>query len=136
MSLTAEQLSKSGARSSDLDGIIKDQLLIIDKGLQQQEKSWGRNVYACDLITNIALPGMDKKDAQRIIYAAIVRSLQERGFRVRLLLEPEQTVIYIEWISNLDPAEIRAMTNVIKAVRIAAKDVEPYLKNTPPAAES
>lgn len=127
MSVTAKQLSKSGAKGKDLDAVVREQLLIIDDRLQRADRSWGRNVVSQDLPTNFAFPGLEKKDAQRIIYTAIVRSLQERGFSVRLLLEPERTTIFLEWVTDLNSEEIDAMNRLIRTVRIGADEVDAYL---------
>ena len=127
MSVTAKQLSKSGAKGKDLDGIVREQLLIIDDHLQRADRTWGRNVIAHDLPTSFSFPGLEKRDAQRIIYATIIRSLRERGFSVRLLLEVEHTVLYIEWVTDLNAEEVDAMNCLIRQVRITSEEVEAYL---------
>jgi len=128
MSVSAKQLSKSGARGKQLDTLIRDQLQIIDDRLLQADRTWGRNVVAVDLPTAIPLAGLDKKDAQRIIYSTIIRSLERRGFETRLLLEPEHTKIFISWMTDLDSTEIEAMNIVIREKRIDTKDLAIYLE--------
>ena len=141
MSVTAKQLSKSGAKGKDLDSIVREQLLIIDDRLQRADRTWGRNIIAQDLPTNFTFPGLEKKDAQRIIYTAIVRSLQERGFSVRLLLDPDRTTCFLEWVTDLNSEEVDAMNRLIRQVRIGADQVEAYLARddghggSPPDAE-
>jgi hypothetical protein len=127
MSVTAKQLSKSGAKGKDLDAIVREQLLIIDDRLQRADRTWGRNIVSQDLPTNFTFPGLEKKDAQRIIYTAIVRSLQERGFGVRLLLDPDRTTIFLEWVTDLNSEEIDAMNRLIRTVRISAEELEAFL---------
>src|SRR5579863_3814221 len=102
MSVTAKKLSKSGARGKEMDAIIREQLQIIDDRLTRAERTWGRNVVSHDLPTNLAMPGLDKRDAQRIVYCAIVRSLTARGFEVRLLLEEDRSAVYMAWVTDLD----------------------------------
>jgi hypothetical protein len=118
MSVTAKKLSKSGARGKEMDAIIREQLQIIDDRLTRAERTWGRNVVSHDLPTNLAMPGLDKRDAQRIVYCAIVRSLTARGFEVRLLLEEDRSAVYMAWVTDLDLEEIQAMNHLIKATRI------------------
>jgi hypothetical protein len=133
MSVTAEQLSKSGAKGKDLDAIVREQILIIDDRLQRSERNWGRNILAHNLPTSFTFAGLEKKDAQRIIYTAIVRSVEERGFKVRLLLKHDCTTIYLEWVTDLNSDEIDAMNRLIRRVRIAsAEDLEAFLSGAPP----
>lgn len=109
-----------------MDAIIREQLQIIDDRLTRAERTWGRNVVSHDLPTNLAMPGLDKRDAQRIVYCAIVRSLTGRGFEVRLLLEEERSAIYIAWVTDLDLEEIQAMNHLIKTVRIAREKLPEF----------
>lgn len=127
MSVTAQQLSKSGAKGKEIDAVVREQLLIIDDKLQRAERTWGRNVLTHDLATAFHFPGLDKRDAQRIIYAAIIRSLQDRGFTIRLLLEEERTALFIEWVTDLNVAEVDAMNRLIQKVKIDIKDVNNFL---------
>ena len=64
MSVSAKQLSKSGARGKDLDAVVREHLQIIDDKLLKADRTWGRNVVTHDLPIVLALPGLDKKDAQ------------------------------------------------------------------------
>lgn len=127
MSVTSQQLSKSGAKGKDLDVAVREQLLIIDDHLSRADRTWGRNILAHELPTNLSFPGLEKKDAQRIIYSAIIRSLQERGFGVRLLLETDRTVLYAEWVTDLNTEEIAAMNRLISSVCIDSGEVEEFL---------
>lgn len=134
MSVTAKQLSRSGARGKDLDAIVREQLQIIDDKLLRADRTWGRNVVPHDLPTMLSLPGLDKKDAQRIVYSTILRSLDKRGFETRILLEPARTTLYIAWMTDLDVAEVEAMNALIRAKRIQREALEEFLaKGTVPA---
>ena len=134
MSITAGQLSKTGARGKDIDTIVREHLQIIDDKLLRAERTWGRNVVTYDLPSNLGLPGLDKRDAQRIIYSSIVKSLQKRGFEVRILLETEQTVLYIAWVTELNVEEIEAMNRLIRDVRISRADLKIFLQKGTSAA--
>ena len=118
MSVTAKQLSKSGARGKDLDAIVREQLQIIDDKLLRADRTWGRNVVAHELPTLVALPGLDKQNAQRIVYSAVIRSIDKRGFETRLLLEDEKTTLYIAWVTDLEAGEVAAMNDLIRERRI------------------
>jgi hypothetical protein len=130
MSVTAQQLSKSGARGKELDNIVRDHLQIIDDKLLKAGRSWGRNVVSHDLPTMLNLPGLEKKDGQRIVYSSILRSLDDRGFETRILLEqkPERTTIYIAWMTDLDSEEVEAMSALIRSRRIVQDDLAHFLK--------
>lgn len=129
MSVTAKQLSKSGARGKDLETIVHEQLSIIDSKLRGAERTWGRNVVACELPMLPALPGLDKKDAQRIVYSMILRSLDEREFDTKILLENERTVVYIAWMTDLDAKEVEAMNALIRNKRIQRTEVNDFIQH-------
>jgi hypothetical protein len=128
MSVTAKALSKSGARGKEIDAVVREQIQMIDDRLQRAPRTWGRNVVACDLGTTFNLPGLDKKNAQRIVYSAILRSLDKRGFETKLLLETDQTVLYVAWMTDLDVEEVAAMNALIRAKRIQRDDLPGFLQ--------
>jgi len=126
MSVTAKQLSKTGARGKDLDSVVRENLQIIDDKLLRADRTWGRNVVMHDLPITLTLPGLGKKDAQRIIYTAILRSLDKRGFDVKILLT-KRTTLYIAWMTDLDVEEVEAMNALIRAKRINENEVEEFV---------
>ena len=127
MSVTAAQLRKTGTKSKVLNTFVQEQLLVIDERLNRADRTWGRNVMAHELAINFPIPGLARKDAQRLIYSAIVRSLTERGFTVRLLLEKARTVLYTEWVADINAADLNAMNRLIRQVRIEANEIPGYL---------
>lgn len=129
MSVTAKQLSKSGARGKDIDNLIREQIHLIDDRLLRAERTWGRNVVAHDLPTMFGVPGLDKKDAQRIVYSAIIRSYDKRGFETRLLLETERSTLFLAWMTDLDVEEVAAMNALIRARRIKPNDLPRFLNH-------
>ena len=50
----------------------------IDDKMLHSDKSWGRNVITHDLPTSFIFPGLEKKDAQRMIYSQILKSLTNK----------------------------------------------------------
>ena len=131
MSVTAKQLSKSGARGKDLDAVVREHLQIVDDKLLKADRTWGRNVVTHDLPTTLALPGLNKKDAQRIVYSTILRSLDRRGFETRILLESDYTTIYIAWMTDLNLEEVEAMNSLIRVKRVQRDALETFLKRGP-----
>jgi hypothetical protein len=128
MSVTAKQLSKSGARGKDLDAVVREHLQIIDDKLLRADRTWGRNVVTHDLPTVLTLPGLDKKDAQRIVYSTILRSLDRRGFETRILLEANATTVYIAWMTDLDIEEVEAMNALVRAKRIERDSLKTFVQ--------
>lgn len=110
-----------------MDAVVREQLQIIDDRLMRAERTWGRNVVVHDLPTNLAMPGLDKRDAQRIVYTAIIRSLTKRGFEIRLLLEENQSSLYVVWVTDLDTEEIQAMNQLVKSVRITRDKLPEFM---------
>jgi hypothetical protein len=131
MSVRADQLSKSGARSGDIDGIVREQLRIIDEKLLRHERIWGHNVVMFDLPTQLSLPGLNLADAQRIVYAMIIRSIDERLFETRLLLnkETQKNTLFISWMTDLDATEVEAMNALISSKVIRAEEVADFIAN-------
>jgi hypothetical protein len=126
MSVTAKELSKAGMQGKDLDAVAGEQLRIIDDKLLRADRTWGRNVLAYDLPVALGLPGLSKKDAQRIIYSTILRSLEGRGFETRILLETDRTTIYIVWTTDLNNEEVAAMDALIRTRRINRDAVQDF----------
>jgi hypothetical protein len=127
MAVTAKRLSQSGARGRELEAIVREHLQIIDDKLLHAERTWGRNTLVYDIPVTFALPGLDKRDAQRIIYSAILRSLDRRGFETRILLEDDRTAVCIAWMTDLDSQEVEAMSALIRAKRVTSAGLEPFI---------
>lgn len=103
MSVTVEDLQKSlGGDAHCIKRYVREELQTIDHQLVEHNRcSSGDNIVTISLPTDFPFGGVNKKDAQRIVYFQIVRSLQQRGFVVQLLLEEQSTKISIEWSTGL-----------------------------------
>ena len=128
MSVTAKDLSSSGAKGRALDALVRDQLLLIDNRLRGAVTGWGRNLISVELPVHCTCPGLNKRDTQRILYSTIVRSLQDRGFEVRLQLEGKKTVLFIEWVADISREEIAAMNKLIHSVQIKPAEIGAYIR--------
>ena len=128
MAVTAKRLSQSGARGRELEAIVREHLQIIDDKLLRAERAWGRNTLIHDLPVTFALPGLDKRDAQRIVYSSILRSLDKRGFETRILLEDDRTAVVVAWMTDLDSQEVEAMSALIRAKRVSSVGLSPFIE--------
>ena len=127
MSVTAKKLSKSGARGSDLDAVVREQIQIIDDKLLRAPRKWGRNVVDHDLPTAITLPGLDKKDAQRIIYATTAE-LRQAWVHTAASSSRRSTQRCTSPMVDLDVEEVEAMNALIRAKRVQRKDLDEFVK--------
>ena len=115
MSITAGQLSKVGVHKKEIESIVVEQLQIIDDKLIKSEKTFGKNKIEHNLPININISGLEKKNAQRIIYSTILRSLEKRGFNTNLILEDNKTVLIVKWKTDFSNKEIEAMNELLKS---------------------
>jgi hypothetical protein len=125
MSVTAKQLNQLTANRGDFDYIIKDQLQIIDTRLLTSQKKWGNNLITHDLPQHLTAPGIKKADAQRIVYSAILRSLLQRDFQVKILLTSEMARLFIAWVKPVEKDELNAMTDLISSHVVATVPPDP-----------
>ena len=118
MSITANHLAKVGPKRNVLNSIIQEQLIIIDDILLRSNRDWGKNRIVHDLPINLIIPGIEKRDAQRVVYASIIKSLQSRGFAVRIALHTDKTTLYVEWETNISSEAMQATTDLISSVLV------------------
>jgi hypothetical protein len=125
--ITANKLSKLSVKVRELENVIKEHLYIIDEKMLKADKNWGRNVIAHELPTIFVIPGIDRKDSQRMVYSSILKNLQKRGFNVRILIEAKKTIIYISWVCEYSYDELESMDAVIRDTRILSNEVEEFM---------
>ena len=125
--LTASKLSRLSVKIKELDTLIKEHLFIIDDKMLKSDKTWGRNVIAHELPTVFIMPGVDRKDAQRLVYSSILKNLEKRGFDARILLENNKTILYIAWIGEHSKEDFDDMNRTILKNRIMPNQVEEFV---------
>lgn len=125
--ITATKLSKLSVKVKELENIIKEHLYIIDEKMLKSDKCWGRNVIAHELPTIFVIPGIERKDAQRMVYSAVLKNLQKRGFEAKILIDATKTIIYISWICEYSQEEINGMDAIIKDNRILPNQVDEFI---------
>jgi hypothetical protein len=124
MSITVKQMSELALKNKDMETMIKEQLQIIDDKLLHSDRGVGHNFITHSLPTNfIGITGLDKIDAQRIIYSTIIYSLEKRGFTIKIVLDEVSSILYISWKSELDNQSIDSMNTIIRDRRITKTDL-------------
>lgn len=128
MSVTARTLEERGC-AGDFGDFIRHQLESIDDRLEKTPPRWGRNVVKYDLPTTFPFASMDRSDCQRIVYAAIITSLRDRGFDVGIVLDGVKARIIVAWDVSLTEIEIARFTETIKGVRLTTpRDIENFCR--------
>ncbi len=125
MSLTVKQLNKRAVNQSQIDSVIRDQLKIIDNKILSTQVNWGRNTASFVLPCNLQFQGLDKRDAQRIVYHGIIKSLRKRGFEIELLTGDSKSTIFISWVTGMDDEDLDEMDKYIKKHLIAEPPQQP-----------
>jgi hypothetical protein len=113
MSLTPKKLGRGAAGRAAAEQLIKDTLRVIDSSLAESPRRWGDNELVFELPSTIAIDGLERADAQLVVYAGVIASLRDRGFAVSMSLGSEHTFITIRWSITYSSAELAEMRRVI-----------------------
>lgn len=124
MSVNVKQMNELCLKNKDLDTIIKEQLQIIDDKLLHSDRSIGNNCITHSLPTTMpGVVGIDRQDAQRIVYSSIICSLEKRGFTTKISLSDSSTILYVSWKSEMDKESIDVMNSIIRNNRISKEEL-------------
>ena len=114
MSITVKKLNKIKNISKYFDLVIKEQLEVIDEKIKNMNIIWGENTVTHILPSkHILYRRIPKRDMQLVVYSAIIRNLEERGFRVEILLNESNAILYIRWDMRMKDKEIKEMEELI-----------------------
>ena len=120
MSVTASTLSKR-CGEADVSRIIREQLDMIDALLNGSTKVIGRNSISVSLpVVFPEIAATNKEIVKTIVYAGILKSLEDRGFDVHIEIccDFERVVkkvkLVIEWIAQMDREEVEKLQEYIK----------------------
>jgi len=129
MSVTVKQINDLSIKNKDIETFVKEQLQIIDDKLLHSDRSWGSN-YLIHTLPNtlVGISGLDRIDAQRIIYSSIICSLEKRGFNTKIVLDENSSILYINWNTNLDTDSIDTMNSIIKKKRITKDELQKLIQ--------
>ena len=112
---TADSVNNNAKLQANIDVIVKEQLEIINSKIINHNVCWGRNVITYQLPINFVVNGLQKRDAQRIVYSKTISDLKKRKFEVRITLDPndDKNLLYIAWKVGYDDKECSNMRKVI-----------------------
>lgn len=124
MSVTVKQINELCLRNKDLDTIIKEQLQMIDDKLLHSDRSIGNNCIIHSLPSTMpGVVGIDRKDAQRVVYSSIIYSLEKRGFTVKISINDSSSILYVSWKSEIDKKSVDAMNSIIRNNLVSQEDI-------------
>lgn len=116
--LTASELFTKSRRKIIQD-IVKEQVRVIDTEINTSHSS-GFNSIIYDLPVNFNISGMDKFDAQTIIYSDILYTYKNpepigKGFKNVYIERGEPAKLYISWVNGIEDEERRQRLEFIKS---------------------
>jgi len=121
--LTADSPILAAPFYSAIENIVSRNVEIINTKIRTEPKRWGVNYVECKLDNVFVINGMDNIDAQHLIYNGIIVDLEQRKFKVKLVIEDE-TILYVAWKSgNLLDDVVRNIENKV----INQSNVEDWL---------
>ena len=133
MSLQAKTLCAAGASAHLIRDLVRDQRVVIDAKLSAAPKKWGRNVVAHDLPMTFNIPGLERKDAQRLVYSALVLDLDARGFATMLCPTDTYATLYIAFDVNFGVGEVSAMDALLAARTLPPTRIAEWIAGRGPA---
>lgn len=113
MSLTPKKLSRGVAGRAEAEHLVQDLLRVIDARLAAAPSVLGDNELRFELPGTIDIGGLERADAQLVVYSGVVDSLRRRNFGVSMSLGVESTFITIRWSSAFSDNELAEMRRLI-----------------------
>jgi hypothetical protein len=121
MSLRADTLKSNEAQKRAINVEVRQILEHIDDKLKIERED-GTHGISVTVPIMFSIPYMSNKNAQRIIYYKILKSLLDRGFEVKIKLEEKKSTFLITWVSAEELAEIEEQ-NALLAQHMANPDI-------------
>uniref|UniRef100_A0A6C0LLL4 Uncharacterized protein n=1 Tax=viral metagenome TaxID=1070528 RepID=A0A6C0LLL4_9ZZZZ len=107
--VTVSQISRSVLAGTTLNDIVREQLFIIDKKIIAIKKNIGENVLVYNLPVTFPNLQSERTDSRIIIYTHILKSLEKRGFEVKIKLSESQAIVTIKWTIGLSNEDLSTM---------------------------
>ena len=129
MAVDARRLSATAAQRRSVDSVIQEQIRIVEAKLESSPKNWGENRVIVELATLFDFPGLDRKTAQTIVYATIIREFNGRDgltANICFVTQPRnRTFLIVKWTNNISPQELDAFTRIIKSAVVPPSTLAP-----------
>lgn len=113
MSLNVKKLNRRAVNQRQIDAIVREQLVLIYAAVGRVPARWGTNSVSFDLPQNLAFSGLEKKDAQCVVYYGIVRQLTKDGYDVKIRSSERKTTLVLEWTTGIPQEELDDMTQYL-----------------------
>lgn len=130
MSVTTSQLNNNCTTIRAFSVAIKDQLDVIDSKIRGADQKFGKNVITHELPSTFMIHGTDRCTEQKIVYASIINSLQQRGFKVHIMVDEAISVLVISWVISLPGGELESINSIIKNARISKETFNDIMTGT------
>lgn len=114
MNITAESIQRSCTGTQ----LIATEIKTILKAFQSEITEAGKNGYTHITVpvpTNFDIPGMNNQTAQTIIYHGLIEECENRGFNVKMSMDPSGVTYCIRWDIKRDGNDLKNMRNFIAA---------------------
>ena len=112
--ITVSQISRAVLQGTVLNDIIREQLIIIDKKILGLAKQIGENELTYTLPVAFNTTATNTTDTKIMVYYHILKSLESRGYTVKLDLD-NGAKLHIEWVIGLDRASIEGMEEYLQS---------------------
>jgi hypothetical protein len=122
MAATIKELNNPIVKGDDIERVIIDQLNAIDSALRRADVKWGINIVEYKISNNFNFPGLDRSDAETIIYSRIMESLEKRGFHTNIVLQESNAVLCISWRAGSKKYDLKKLKKYIEKKQIMERN--------------
>ncbi len=110
--LNANDLKNNESHKKIIDKEIKEILSTIDDEIKKAYNI-GKHKIKFKLPVIFSIPNMSNKNAQRIIYCEVLKSLLKRNFLVETVLTVDSTDYEITWLSESEYNELEEQNQLL-----------------------
>lgn len=122
MPVTIPLLNRSVVKNKDLDTIVKDHLRAIDACLLRSTSKWGTNTIKYVISNAFNFQGLERVEAEKIIYSKIIRELEKKQFKVKILTGHKMCTLYISWETGIDQVNMEELDRYLAKHMIKSED--------------
>ena len=122
MTVTVNLLNRSVVKNRDLDVVVKDHLRSIDAALLRCTTKWGKNLIKYDISNSFNFVGLERVQAEKIIYTKIIRNLEKRNFTVKIILGHMKSSLYISWETGIEQLDMNELDKYLIKHTIKSED--------------